>query len=74
MKKGLLLVGAFVAVTFASCKKDFVCKCSSGGFEYEYTMKESKKAAAYAVCEGKGIGSVEVDGQTVEDEGGCSIQ
>ncbi|HYG51434.1 MAG TPA: hypothetical protein VD905_11050 [Flavobacteriales bacterium] len=79
MKKGLLFVGALVAVTFVSCKKDYTCKCSysSGGVTVDYTViyKESKKSAAYAACEGKGIGSVtDEDGNTFDDGTSCSIQ
>ena len=67
MKKGLLLVGALVAFTFASCKKDYVCSCT-GSFAYKYTMTESKKKAAQAVCEGKGIGPITVDGVVVPED------
>lgn len=67
-----------VAAIFAgttSCTKDYTCSCTSSGFTYEFTLKESKKAAAYAVCEGKGIGSTEVDGTTVDNSGTtCTIK
>lgn len=80
MKKGLFFVGALVAISFASCKKDYTCKCTGtiAGVSYTttYTMTESKKAAAYAVCEGKGIGTVkDEDGNVQEDDGStCTIQ
>lgn len=57
MKKGLMIVGALVAFTFASCKKDYTCSCTDSGFSYKFMLKDSKKKAAQAVCEGKGIGS-----------------
>ncbi len=61
MKKGLMIVGALVAFTFASCKKDFTCSCTdtstNPSFSYKFMLKDSKKKAAQAVCEGKGIGS-----------------
>lgn len=28
MKKGMLFVGALVAITFASCKKEYTCECT----------------------------------------------
>jgi hypothetical protein len=76
MKKGLLFVGALVAFTFASCKKDYTCTCTSGGFTYTYIMTETKKAAAYAACEGKGIGPItDENGTAIPDsENGCSIK
>jgi hypothetical protein len=75
MKKGLLFVGALVAFTFASCKKDFSCECTTAGVTYTYVMTETKKAAAYAACEGKGIGPITVDGVAVPDtDSGCKIK
>jgi hypothetical protein len=35
MKKITLLAVAFVAISFASCKKDRVCTCKSGGVEVQ---------------------------------------
>ena len=75
MKKGLFLVGALIAVSFASCKKDFTCECTNGGVTFKYILKESKKSAAYAVCEGKGIGSTTTeDGTAFPDDSNCSIK
>lgn len=76
MKKLLMILG--VAALFAgttSCKKDFVCECDG----YTITFNESKKAAAAAMCEGKGIGSIEYNfgGITTtapSDSTGCSLQ
>ncbi len=68
MKKGLLLVGALVAFTFASCKKDYTCTCTTSGTTYTYVMTESKKKAAEAVCTGEGIGPVTVDGVVVPED------
>jgi len=80
MKKSLMILG--VAALFAgttSCKKDFVCECNDGGLSYTITFKESKKAAAAAMCEGTGIGSIEYNfgGVTTtapSDSTGCSLQ
>ncbi|HLP14159.1 MAG TPA: hypothetical protein VK177_19665 [Flavobacteriales bacterium] len=79
MKKGLLFGGALLAIALVSCKKDYTCKCTytSGGVSVDYTViyKETKKSAAYAVCEGKGIGTVtDEDGNTFEDDTKCTIQ
>lgn len=75
MKKivAIAVLGVFV---LASCKKDYTCTCTSGGTTYEYTMTESKKAAAAAVCEGKGIGGYEVGGVAVSDDDteSCSLK
>lgn len=73
MKKVLAIavLGVFV---LASCKKDYTCECTEDGFTYEYTMTESKKAAAAAMCEGKGIGGVEVDGVSVPQDNNCSLK
>lgn len=56
MKK--LLFIAIAVVSLASCKKDYTCTCTDTGFSYTYIMTESKKGAAYAACEGKGIGPI----------------
>jgi hypothetical protein len=49
MKKITLLAAAFVAITFASCKKDRTCVCTdnSGGVAYVATtvVKSTKKSA-----------------------------
>ncbi|MFI5203061.1 MAG: hypothetical protein ACHQF2_01095 [Flavobacteriales bacterium] len=74
MKKTLFVAAALSAFVLVSCKKDFTCKCTDGGLTYEYTLKESKKSAAYAVCEGKGIGSVEFGGVASTSTESCEIQ
>lgn len=78
MKK-LILPALFMgAIAFGStsCKKDYTCSCPiTGGTSYEYIMTESKKAAAYAACEGKGIGTVTTtDGTTIDNDSGCTIK
>jgi hypothetical protein len=67
MKK-LLFGAVVVAFAMTSCKKDYTCSCDSSGIKYEYTLTESKKSAAAAVCEGKGIGGVAVDGVAIPDD------
>jgi hypothetical protein len=57
MKKITLLAVAFVAITFASCKKDRVCTCtdtptSGVATTYETTYYEVKKKDARLFCIG----------------------
>jgi hypothetical protein len=74
MKK-LLLVAVAGMFVLASCKKDYTCECTESGVIYKYTMTESKKAAAAAMCEGKGIGGIKVDGVSVPQEASnCSLK
>ncbi len=64
MKK-LILPALFLgAIAFTSCKKDYTCSCTESGITIEYTMTESKKAAAAAICTGEGVGPITVAGQT----------
>ncbi|MDF2436862.1 MAG: hypothetical protein K0Q95_1238 [Bacteroidota bacterium] len=49
MKKVIFI--AIVAVaSLASCKKDRVCTCTSGGTAYTKTFTKAKKADARAAC------------------------
>lgn len=55
MKKGMLLVGAVVAITFASCKKDYSCVCTfkdgaGTSATYTYEMGKVKKKDAKDAC------------------------
>jgi hypothetical protein len=58
MKKITLLAATLVAITFASCKKDRVCTCTttftSGGTSSEkYTYFDARKKDARAICTAK---------------------
>ena len=68
MNTKLLFVGLLLgAASLTSCKKDFECECENElQGEYTITLKESKKSAAAAVCEGEGIGGYEIDGESVD--------
>lgn len=61
MKKLTLLAIAFVAITFASCKKDYTCECSVtvGGIttSASTTIKDTKKKAKDA-CTAKATSGV----------------
>ena len=53
MKKITMLTFAFVAITFASCKKDRVCTCTSdqaGATANKVTYLDASKASATANC------------------------
>ena len=53
MKKITLFAIAFVAISFASCKKDRVCTCKSdqpGDTEDKVTYIKAKKSDARANC------------------------
>ncbi len=54
MKKITLLAVAFVAISFASCKKKYTCVC--GTLEVESTAKMKKKDAK-TWCESNTAGS-----------------
>ena len=59
MKKITLLAAAFVAVSLASCKKDYTCECKytdTGSSAGSYTAKLKKKDAK-TWCEGNNSGS-----------------
>lgn len=57
MKKITLLAVAFVAISFASCKKDRVCTCTTatsvGTVTQKTTYFDSKKKDARALCIGE---------------------
>ena len=53
MKKTTLLTFAFIAITFASCKKDRVCTCTSdqaGATANKVTYLDASKGSASAAC------------------------
>ena len=51
MKKTTLLTFAFIAITFASCKKDRVCTCEDQeGDVTETTYFDSSKSDAQTFC------------------------
>ncbi len=54
MKKITLLAIAFVAVSFASCKKDYTCSCTTAGATTPYytTTIHNTKSAATTACTG----------------------
>lgn len=59
MKKITLFAAAFVAISFASCKKDYTCTCTSafGGSQVIKIEGVSKKAAQANCTSGTGTQS-----------------
>ena len=51
MKKITLLAVAFVAVSFASCRKTHVCKCTDGS---SYTLPMQTSSQAKTTCDSYG--------------------
>ena len=51
MKKITLLAVAFVAISFASCKKNYTCECSAGGVVFSTTTIKNTKSKAKTTCE-----------------------
>jgi len=68
MKKQKFFVGLIISLFLCACKKVYNCTCESGEISYQYKLIDSKKNAAKAVCENKGIGGREVEGVLVEAE------
>lgn len=50
MKKITIIAIAFVAVSFASCKKDYTCTCTSGGSSSTTKLIKVTKKTAQANC------------------------
>lgn len=63
MKKLIYIPCALLAISFASCKKDYTCTCTTSGSTTAdvYTIVEADKAAAKANCVSK---STTVSGAT----------
>ncbi len=53
MKKITLVLGvlALVAISFSSCKKDYVCTCTTSGTSVDITFSNTTKADAKAACD-----------------------
>lgn len=51
MKKITLLAVAFVAISFASCKKNYTCECSSNGVVIASTTIKNTKSKAKTSCD-----------------------
>jgi len=49
-----VMLAAFAAMTFASCKKDWTCECSVNGEVYSTSTIKAKKKDAEAACSSSG--------------------
>jgi hypothetical protein len=54
MKKVLLPMLAFAALTMTSCKKDYTCVCKIGTESYNIELKDVKKSDAKDACKTAG--------------------
>lgn len=67
MKKMTLLAVAFVAVSFASCKKDYTCTCTSSGSSTASVTKiigVSKKTATANCVSGTNVSTSSTGGSS----------
>ncbi len=81
MKKYLtLFVGISFALLSSSCKKDFVCECTStsssstSAYVSETTIKDSRKTHAQARCTTTEQTSTDWNGQTVTYTSTCELK
>lgn len=81
MKKSVLIVAALVAVSFASCRKDRTCVCTStdsAGNKTETTLKaKSTKKDGEAWCSGAQSATTTYNGVAVTGGGSsetCAIK
>jgi hypothetical protein len=51
MKKVFLFVAVISAFSFASCKKDRTCSCTSSIINQDYPLDKSKKKDAEDACD-----------------------
>jgi len=84
MKKIILLAIAFVAFSISSCKKDFVCECtttytsSSGNVTTDtddnVTYRDVKKGEAKSLCQKSTYVSVSPSGGTSTTVSDCKLK
>ena len=74
MKKITLLAAAFVAITFASCKKDRVCTCTSGGDANKVTYLDARKRDARSACLSYSYDYTNMNGGTSTEKVDCELK
>ncbi len=62
MKKITLLAAVVIAASFASCKKDYTCVCTSNSVSYTYDLGKIKKKDAKASCDAAGASWISIGG------------
>jgi hypothetical protein len=75
MKK-IIAIAFLGTIGLVSCKKDYTCECVQTIGTNVYTIKETTKKVAKAVCEGKGYDGIENASGTpiVETNEGCTLK
>ena len=76
MKKITLLAATLVAITFASCKKDRVCTCTSdqaGATADKITYIDAKKGDARAACLSYSYDYTNMTGGTTTTKVTCAL-
>lgn len=56
MKKSILFVAVVFAASFASCKKDYACKCTYGSVSVTHDTFNDTKKNADDKCAGESTG------------------
>ncbi len=56
MKKSILFVAVVFAASFASCKKDYACKCTYGSVSVTHDTFNDTKKNAKEKCDGESVG------------------
>jgi hypothetical protein len=56
MKKVILFVAVIIAASFASCKKDYACKCTAGSVSVTGDKFNNTKKKAKDECTAKSTG------------------
>jgi hypothetical protein len=78
MKKITILSIAFIAISFASCKKDYTCSCTytttepgAPTTEYSTVFKKTSKKSAKSACVSS---SILPDGEQFSEVRTCSLK
>jgi hypothetical protein len=73
MKK-IFAIAFLGTMGLVSCKKDYTCECTETTGTSVYTIKETSKKVAKAVCEGEGYDGIEYNGQAVPQDNNCTLK
>ncbi|MDB5284366.1 MAG: hypothetical protein JWO06_3441 [Bacteroidota bacterium] len=53
MKLSIAIVAVFCAISFSSCKKDYVCTCIDAGLLDSFVIPQATKAQAATICKSR---------------------
>ena len=74
MKK-IFAIAFLGTMGLVSCKKDYTCECTETTGTTVYTIKETNKKVAAALCEDEGYSAIEVNGVTLpKDANNCTLK